>query len=270
MSETPSYYSVTPANVRYDENLTMGARFLYGEITALCNKKGYCWARNAYFAELYKVSNRTISEWIKQLIDNGYILCTYRYREGTKEIEARYLSIAQVTPDFNTCGKNLHGGVEENFYTPMEENFRDNITDINTTTNNDDSVGGNIQEDSLKSTASIQSFPLSKATALYKQHAPSLYKREFDRGLNDDYKNAQALMQAIDEGFDELQAIELYKRAERSIFIRDKLKNSTLKWFIEKRDYIMAGKYDDLDNPSPHKADSGDRHHIDVSEIKDW
>ena len=68
-----SYYAIIPANVRYDNELTPNAKLLYGEITALCNEKGYCWATNNYFAELYGVSKTSISKWIKQLIDKGYI-----------------------------------------------------------------------------------------------------------------------------------------------------------------------------------------------------
>jgi len=69
----PSYYAVVPATVRYDENLVPLARLLYGEITALCNEKGYCWASNQYFADLYKVSVGTISRWVRNLSDNNHI-----------------------------------------------------------------------------------------------------------------------------------------------------------------------------------------------------
>lgn len=68
-----NYYAIIPANVRYDEQLKANAKLLYGEITGLCNEKGFCWASNQYFAELYKVSKTSISLWIKELIDNGYI-----------------------------------------------------------------------------------------------------------------------------------------------------------------------------------------------------
>jgi hypothetical protein len=73
MSETPSYYAIIPANVRYDKKLCPNAKLLYGEITSLCNKEGYCWAGNAYFAKLYEVVNTTISEWIRKLREGDYI-----------------------------------------------------------------------------------------------------------------------------------------------------------------------------------------------------
>jgi len=61
-----AYYAIIPASVRYS-NISSSAKLMYGEITALCNKKGYCWASNQYFAELYNVSNRSITNWISEL-----------------------------------------------------------------------------------------------------------------------------------------------------------------------------------------------------------
>lgn len=71
---TPNYYAIIPANVRYCKNLEPNAKLLYGEITALTHKEGYCWASNSYFAELYDVDDRTIRRWLESLRDNGFIV----------------------------------------------------------------------------------------------------------------------------------------------------------------------------------------------------
>ena len=130
-----SYYAIIPANVRYDKDLAPNAKLLYGEITALCNEKGYCWATNQYFAELYNVSDRTIKNWISQLTDKGYIQRSVKYREGTKEIERRELFIGREN-NFTTSGNYVPDPRENNFTPPSENNFPVNNTSINNTFNN--------------------------------------------------------------------------------------------------------------------------------------
>ena len=86
-----NYYAIIPADVRYDKRLKPLARLLYGEITALCNEKGYCWASNNYFAELYEVSDITISRYISELKEYGYIKCIYDKTQ--KNIDKRKIYI---------------------------------------------------------------------------------------------------------------------------------------------------------------------------------
>ena len=133
-----SYYAVIPANVRYDESLPPNAKLLYGEITALCNAEGYCWASNKYFAELYGVTIRTIANWLRSLTDRGYIKAEVFYKQGSKEVEKRFITIIQYPHEnnFSTYRENFQYPHENNFSTPHEKNFTDNITSINNTFNN--------------------------------------------------------------------------------------------------------------------------------------
>lgn len=73
MHPLPTTHAVIPATVRYDLVLPPAARLLYGEITALCAQRGYCWATNDYFARLYQVRRATVSAWISQLIERGHL-----------------------------------------------------------------------------------------------------------------------------------------------------------------------------------------------------
>jgi len=120
--EKPNYYAILTADVRYDKRLTANAKLLYAEITALTNAKGYCWSTNAYFANLYGVSNTSISKWVSQLVKLGYLDMKLIYREGSKEILHRYLTLVK-------------GGIEEKLHTPIEEKLKDNSTSYNTTIN---------------------------------------------------------------------------------------------------------------------------------------
>ena len=131
-----NYYAIIPANVRYDKNLKDKAKLLYGEITALCNEKGYCWASNRYFAELYSVSIKTISTLIKNLIDNGYIYSEIIYKDGSKEIDKRYLKLTNnpIENIVNTpMEEKVNTPMEEKVNTPMEEKVKDNNTIFNNT-----------------------------------------------------------------------------------------------------------------------------------------
>ena len=146
-----AYYAIIPANVRYDKDLVPNAKLLYGEITALCNEKGYCWATNQYFAELYNVSDRTIKNWISQLVDKGYIQRSVKYREGTKEIEQRKLFIGSEN-NFTTLGNYVPYPKENNFTTPSEKKFPVNNTSINNTFNNTNEYKEkNIKKESVNS-----------------------------------------------------------------------------------------------------------------------
>ena len=116
MNETPNYYAIIPANVRYAD-LKPNAKLLYGEITALSNKHGFCFASNKYFAELYKVNKNTISSWISDLKNYGFVTVKIE-RNVNNQITKRCIGILKKMDN------------------SIHEKLKYNNTSINTTSNN--------------------------------------------------------------------------------------------------------------------------------------
>lgn len=134
-----NYYAIIPANVRYDKDLSANAKLLYGEITALSNGEGYCWATNSYFANLYNVKNVAVSRWVSQLIKKGYIKSVIIYKNGTKEIESRRLYIGDtcvIKNDNTPIIKKDNTSIIKNDNTPIIKKDKENNTSINNTSIN--------------------------------------------------------------------------------------------------------------------------------------
>ena len=118
-----AYFAIIPANVRYDNDIPPNAKLLYGEITALCNQEGYCWATNDYFSRLYNCTKQSVSSWINKLKEKGYIIVEIVYKEGSKEILNRYIKISEYP-------------IQKKLNTPIQNNLKDNNTSFNNTSNN--------------------------------------------------------------------------------------------------------------------------------------
>lgn len=131
-----SYYAIIPANVRYDKDLAPNAKLLYGEITALCNEKGYCWASNQYFAELYGVSVLSIKRWVNSLVTKGYVYRTLTYKPNSKEVDKRILSIDGGIKIDTTSVQKCYDPSIKNDTSSSIKNDTDNNTSINNTFNN--------------------------------------------------------------------------------------------------------------------------------------
>lgn len=80
----PSYYAIITADVRYNDNLTSTAKLLFGEITALSNTQGFCSASNGYFAKLYGITTRRISELVTSLAEAGCVTVEVDQAGGNK------------------------------------------------------------------------------------------------------------------------------------------------------------------------------------------
>ncbi|WP_369041152.1 helix-turn-helix domain-containing protein [Staphylococcus chromogenes] len=131
MNEQPNYYSIIPANVRYDKELKPMEIIMYGEITALANKYGYAYASNSYFAELYQVHKKTVSNWINHLKEKGYIR-TVVTRNEDMSVKDRKI---YITPPYEQ--KDGEGYPQKDSY-PIHKKTEENNTRFNNTSINRD------------------------------------------------------------------------------------------------------------------------------------
>lgn len=144
MEQMPNYYAVIPAPVRYDKELRPNAKLLYGELSALTVAKGYCWANNAYFAELFGLSKKTVGELIAQLAERGYIRTEVVRDEETNEVIERRIWIAElscscadpVEPQEEPAKEESGEGSPENSESTPPKNLEENNTSKNNTRNN--------------------------------------------------------------------------------------------------------------------------------------
>lgn len=143
-NQNKSYYAIIPANVRYDKDLSDKAKLLYGEITALTNEKGYCWATNQYFADLYGCHEKSISRLISQLEKKGYIRT-----ENAKNIFKKIRHIFIIDSNIIVTNESISNKNEDIISNKIEDNISNkNVTmisnkivtqnnkDINNTINN--------------------------------------------------------------------------------------------------------------------------------------
>ena len=117
-----NYYAIIPANIRYNKELKFAERLMYGEIIALSNKIGYCYASNKYFAELYEVSQSTISRWISHLVKLD-IIGIEIIRNDKKEIVERRLYVKDMSYIQNFS----YPYIQNNQYTICKKSKENNI-----------------------------------------------------------------------------------------------------------------------------------------------
>lgn len=126
----PAYWAVLPASVRYDKSIRPNGKLLYAEIQALADRDGYCFAQNAYFAELYEIAPRTVSDLISQLCDKGYVTVEIVRDPKTNEIQQRRIRVDQPpAEDCDPHAKNGVRGIAKNGVRGIAKNGADNNLD---------------------------------------------------------------------------------------------------------------------------------------------
>ena len=116
---------VIPTSLLGDSRLTFLERLLLIDILSLCKKKGYCWATNEYFKNMFNVSKQTISKSISSLSKYGYIVLEYDRKE--KNNSKRVIRLSEVLKNQITDIKNnLNTSIQENFKQYNKNNIKRN------------------------------------------------------------------------------------------------------------------------------------------------
>lgn len=232
------YFAIIPANVRYDVDLSPNAKLLYGEITALCNERGFCWATNSYFANLYNVKKETISRWISQLEKKQYIKTQLIYKENSQKIKERRLYISEYPIDekVNTLLTKKSIPYCENNQYPIDEKVKDNNT-MNSTLNNT----MNIKEDTKKIN--------------YKQIVNSFNSicKSYPKVNKLSEARKKTIKARFNNGYDYQDFINLFEMAEQSEFLKGENNRSwqaNFDWLIKDANFakVLDGNYSNKKN----------------------
>lgn len=127
--ETPNYYAIIPADVRYDDALPANAKLLYGEISALTGAEGYCFAGNGYFAQLYGLTDESVSRLIARLERAGH-LRRVMDRDDTGQIIGRRLYLTMSAPDAQPLDEKINTPYQKN-QGGIDKKVKENITSNN-------------------------------------------------------------------------------------------------------------------------------------------
>lgn len=102
-------YSICFNEWALDEKIKNELRLLL-IISSLCAEKGYCYASNKYFVDLFNEDESTISRKIKKLEDKGYIEVEYK-KKGceivSRKIRLTKMSIHDWQKNQSTIDKNV-------------------------------------------------------------------------------------------------------------------------------------------------------------------
>lgn len=104
--ETISGFAVIPSGILFCEDLNDFEKILYGAISSLAHKNGYCYAKNAFFEKTFKKSESTIIRAINHLCELGFIERKVIYKDDTKEVLGRYLFVTALRNQSTPTSKN--------------------------------------------------------------------------------------------------------------------------------------------------------------------
>ena len=106
---------ITPISALTDNRISSLEKLLLMHIISLCKQKGYCWATNSYFMDIYGYSKQTISKSINKLASLTYI--NLNYDNEAVNNSKRTITLSEV------LNKTIQD-IQENFNTGMGPKFK--------------------------------------------------------------------------------------------------------------------------------------------------
>ena len=107
MEEENFKYIILPEYITKDKNLTDKEKNIYSMILTLSKNKE-CTMSNAYISSMLNISKVHSSRLISSLRDKGYIKVKIEYKENSKKIQKRILTLlTNVLIPINKLGQDL-------------------------------------------------------------------------------------------------------------------------------------------------------------------
>ena len=97
-------------------------------ISSLCAERGYCFASNSYFADLFDLDEVTISRKLKNLESAGHITIEY-IRRGAEVIQRNIRLTKMLTDDLQKRQSTINKNVKEKNISNKNNNNNNNIVD---------------------------------------------------------------------------------------------------------------------------------------------
>ena len=112
-----------PVEILTDKKLSDKEKTIYAIIIYLSKENQYCFITNKTISELLNISVTQVSNLINSLKKKKYIETELIYKENTKQVEMRKLIPIK---NEDTYLRKVKYPPQENFNTPIKENFKDN------------------------------------------------------------------------------------------------------------------------------------------------
>jgi len=131
-----NYWAVMTAPLLECTEISDGAKLFYAQVSRFANSGGVCWKSNQTLSTELGVSERTITRYVAELENAGFICTEFVGVRDKKRRSERHIRLAQPFPfkvDKNVylnIDKNVEDKVDKNVYPHKENNTRKKNTPI--------------------------------------------------------------------------------------------------------------------------------------------